>query len=73
MRLIGCGNFLTVLELPTGSILRLFIPLIVDLNSTTIIDYDYKFIFADVVVKRELVMVEYTKIAFFIELPRRIY
>ena len=38
-----------------------------------ILDYDYKFVLGEEFVKGELVMVEHTEIAFFIELPKRIY
>ena len=38
-----------------------------------IVDYDYKFVLGEEFVKGELVMVEHTEIAFFIELPKRIY
>ena len=84
MRLVVSGNFPTVLELPTGSIVRLFIPLIVDQNFynyksfflivlLAIVGYDYKFIFADVSCQGRISVVEYTEIVFFIELPKRIY
>ena len=84
MRLVVCGNFLTVLELPTGSILRSFVPLVVDQNFTTIKGFSKSFYLRQLitilnsslltqVVKGELVMIEYTEIAFFIELSGRIH
>ena len=38
-----CGNFVTLLDLPTGSILRLFILLIVDQNFTTVKGFSQSF------------------------------
>ena len=84
MSLVVCDNFLTVLEQPTVRILRLFIPLIVDQIFATIKGFSQLFYLRQLItninssllmqaVKGELVMVEYTEIAFFIELPKRIY